>query len=181
MAAEQNGTAGGTSPAVHVSGPNWRERHDRPVYKVTLWPNQSLTRPGLQWFMGISAGFLILPLVAISGTAVFWGLIPFLLLAFWGIWYAIRRNGLNLSMSETLWIWRDEVRVERAEPNGARLRWQAEPMKVRIQIHKDAPIEDYLTLTGSGRIIEVGAFLSPEERVSLASEIEMGITRALRT
>lgn len=130
--------------------------------------------------MGISAGFLMLPLLSITGTAVFWGLIPFLLLAFWGIWYAIRRNGRNLSMSETLWIWRDEVRVERREPNGARLRWQAEPMRVRIQIHKNAQIEDYLTLSGGGRVIELGAFLSPEERVDLAAEIEAGLTRAFR-
>ena len=147
---------------------------------MTLWPNQSLTRPGLRWFMGISAGFLMLPLFSIGGTAVFWGLIPFLLLAFWGIWYAIRRNSRNLSMSETLWIWRDEVRVERREPNGARLRWQAEPIRVRIQIHKDAQIEDYLTLSGGGRVIELGAFLSPEERVDLAAEIEAGLTRAFR-
>ena len=27
-------------------GPIWRERLDRPVYAVTLWPNQSLTRRG---------------------------------------------------------------------------------------------------------------------------------------
>lgn len=177
---DNDDAAGGTPPAASISGPDWRERNDRPIYEVTLWPNQSLTRPGLSWFMGISAGFLVMPLVAISGTAVFWGLIPFLLLAFWGVWYAIRRNGKNLSMSETLWIWRDEVRVERREANGARLRWQAEPLRVRIQVHKDAKIEEYLTLSGGGRIIELGAFLSPEERIELAAEIEAGLTKAFR-
>lgn len=123
----------------------------------------------------------MLPLLSIGGTAVFWGLIPFLLMAFWGIWYAIRRNGRNLMLSETLSIWRDEVRVERREPNGSILRWQAEPMRLRIQLHKDAQIEDYLTLSGGGRVIELGAFLAPEERVSLADEIERAVTRALRS
>ena len=111
---------------------------------------------------------------------MFWGLIPFLLLAFAGIWFAIRRNARNLTMSETLWIWRDEVRVERREANGQRLRWQAEPLRVRISVHKDARIDDYLTLSGGGRVIELGAFLAPEERVSLAGEIERALTRALR-
>lgn len=131
--------------------------------------------------MGISAGFLILPLLSIGGTTVFWGLIPFLLLAYWGIWFAIRRNGRNLILSETLSIWRDEVRVERREANGQVRRWMAEPIQVRIQVHKDGQIEDYLTLAGSGRIIELGAFLSPEERVSLSDEIERALNRALRS
>ncbi len=135
----------------------------------------------MKWFLGISAAFLTFPLLSIGGTAVFWGLLPFLLFAFAGLWFAIRRNGRNLTMSEKLWVWRDEVRVERREPNGQRLRWQAEPMRVRLRIHKDAHIEDYLTLSGGGRIIELGAFLSPEERVSLADEIEMALTRALRS
>lgn len=131
--------------------------------------------------MGISAGFLVLPLLSIGGTPVFWGLAPFLLLAFWGIWYAIQRNGRNLMLSETLWIWRDEVRVERRQANGQLLRWQAESIRVRIQLHKDAQIEDYLTLSGGGRVIELGAFLAPEERTSLADEIERGLNRALQS
>ena len=172
--------AGGRPPAAAVSGPAWRVRHDRPVYRVELWPNQSLTRPGLRWFLGISAAFLMLPLVFVSSTTVFWGLIPFLAFAFFGIWHAIRRNGRNLMLSETLWIWRDEVRVERREPEGRVLRWQAEPLRTRVQLHKDAKIEDYLTLSGGGRVIELGAFLAPEERVALAGEIEQALTRAIR-
>ncbi|MEM9060353.1 MAG: DUF2244 domain-containing protein [Pseudomonadota bacterium] len=172
--------AGERSPAASVAGPNWRDRKDRPIYQVELWPNQSLTQPGLIWFLGISAAFLALPAATIIGTAVFWGLTPFLAIAFLGIWFAIRLNGRNLSFSETLWIWRDEIRVERREPNGRRLRWQAEPFRVRLRIHKDAKIEDYLTLSGGGRIIELGAFLAPSERIALADEIESALTRAVR-
>lgn len=172
--------AGGQPPAASVSGPSWRARHDRPVYQVELWPNQSLTRPGLRWFLGISAAFLFLPFAFVTSTSVLLGLIPFLALAFFGMWYAIRRNGRNLTLSETLWIWRDEVRVERREPNGRILRWQAEPLKIRIRLHQDAKIDDYLTLSGGGRVIELGAFLAPEERVALADEIERALTRALR-
>ena len=121
----------------------------------------------------------MLPLISIGGTAVFWGLLPFLALAFSGVWYAIRKNGRNLMLSETLSIWRDEVRVERFEVNGTSLRWQAEPMRVRVQVHNDAKIEDYLTLSGGGRVIELGSFLAPEERLALADEIERALTRAI--
>lgn len=130
--------------------------------------------------MGITAFMLSVPLWGIAGTPVFWGLVPFLAVALWGLWYAIRRNGRNLDLCETLSIWRDEVRVERREPDGRLLRWQSDPMKVRLKLHDDARIEDYLTMTGGGREIELGAFLAPEERVALAEEIELGLTRALR-
>ena len=180
MADHVTDAAGGRPPAARVSGPLWRERRDRPIYRVELWPNQSLTRRGLGWFLGISAGFLIFPLLGLAGTPVFWGLLPFLVLAFLGIVFAIRRNTWNLTMHETLSIWRDEVRVERVEPDGQVLRWQAEPMRVRLHLHKDARIEDYLTLKGAGREIELGAFLAPEERVGLAEEIEHALTRAIR-
>ena len=140
-----------------------------------------MTRPGYLWVMGITAFMLSVPLWGIAGTPVFWMLIPFLALAFLGLRFAIKRNGRNLRLSENLWIWRDEVRVERREPTGRILRWQAEPMAVRIALHADAKIEDYLTLKGAGREIELGAFLAPEERVALADEIEAALTRALRT
>ncbi|MEM8820806.1 MAG: DUF2244 domain-containing protein [Pseudomonadota bacterium] len=40
--------------------------------------------------------------------------------------------------------------------------------------------ENYLTLKGGGREIELGAFLSPEERLSLAERLEDAIRIALR-
>lgn len=172
--------AGGKPPAARIEGPLWRARADRPLYRVVLWPNQSLTPTGAKVFFGVSAGMLVVPALAALGTVVFWGLLPFLCTAFGGAWYAIRRNGRNLSMSETLEIWRDEIRVERRDPDGRIRRWQAEPMWTRVRLHKDARVEDYLTMTGGGREIELGAFLAPEERVSLADEIERALTRAMR-
>jgi uncharacterized membrane protein len=171
--------AAGGSPAVAI-GPSWRERRDRPVYDVTLWPNQSLTRRGHVIAMATAAAGLAWPLVAMAGTPAFWGLAPFLALAFAAIWFAIDRNGKQLCIEERLTLWRDEMRVERREPSGRLLRWQAEPLRVRLRLHKDAKVDDYLTLAGGGREIELGAFLAPEERVALASEIENALTRALR-
>lgn len=172
--------AGGKPPAALVKGPVWRERLDRPVYRVELWPNQSLTATGLKVVLGVTATGLAIPLAPVLGTPVFWGLLPFLILAFLALIYAIRRNGRNLRLNETLTIWRDEVRVERREPGGRMLRWQAEPRSARVRLHGDAQIESYLTMTGGGREIELGAFLAPEERVALAAEIEDALTQAFR-
>jgi len=172
--------AGGKPPAAPVSGPRWRERRDRPFYAVEIWPNQSLSRNGLHIVLWITGIGLAVPLVAMTGTPVFWGLLPFAIATFAAIRHAFRRNRRNLRLTETFSVWRDEVRVERREPDGRRLRWQAEPVRARVRLQAGARIEDYLTLTGGGREIELGAFLAPEERVALANEIEAALIRAVR-
>ena len=58
------------------------------------------------------------------------------------------------------------------------LRWQANPFWVRLRLDPDARPENYLTLQGGGRRIELGAFLSPEERVELAEELEAALRKA---
>ena len=175
-------TAGGKPPAVSVSDRwvEWRDRRDRPIYAVTIWPNRSLT-PGLRaTVLGGVAGGLSIPLVALAGTPVFWGLLPFAGTAVGLLWLGLRRSDRDRRLVEELTLWRDEVRVERREPSGRCLRWSAEPMRVRLRLRAE-PIESYLTLTGGGREIELGAFLSPPERVALMEEIEAALTRAIRT
>ncbi|MEM0987323.1 MAG: DUF2244 domain-containing protein [Pseudomonadota bacterium] len=171
---------GATASTAVFQGPNWRDRLDVPIYEVQLWPHQSMTPTGLRTVMAITAAFLCFPLLSVVGTAVFWGLLPFMALAFFGLYFAICRNGRNMRISETLSVWRDEVRVERKDPNGRVRRWMAAPLDVRVRLHKDAQIEDYLTLSGGGREIELGAFLAPEERISLADELDAALTKAIR-
>ncbi len=110
----------------------------------------------------------------------FWGMLPFVLATAGLLWLGLRRSDRDrLGLSEELTLWRDELRVERREPGGRCLRWSAEPLKVRLRL-RPGPIENYLTLTGGGREIELGAFLSPPERIALMDEIEAALTRAIR-
>lgn len=177
----KEGSAGGTPPAVSVRSRwvEWRDRHDRPVYSVTLWPHRSLT-PGVKKivFAVIGAG-IVLPLIGLIGTLVFWGMLPFLLLPAVLLWLSLRRSDRDGALTELVEIWRDEMRVVRREPGGAELRWQADPRRVRLRL-SDGPVESYLTIKGGGREIELGRFLSPEERRALATELEEALTRAIR-
>lgn len=174
--------AGGTPPAARASRvlPDWRVRHDRPVWQARVWPHRPLGRRGRRWALGLAAAGLAVPLVPVSGTPVFWGLIPFLGAALGLLWLGLRRSDRDGRLVEEVAIWPDEMRVERREPCGEIRRWSADPFRVRIQLYPEGKVENYLTLRGAGREIELGAFLSPEERVALAAELEDALTRAIR-
>lgn len=178
---DNESTAGGPLPAVPVQEATWRERADKPLYHVTLWPNRSLSRRGLGWLMGLAGAGLAIPLGAAAATPVFWVLLPFCAVTLGCLWLAFRRNYADGRLTEEVSLWRGELRVERREPKGRILRWSADPLRVRLRLYEEGKVEQYLTLSAGGREIELGAFLSPEERVSLAAEIEAALDRAVRT
>jgi len=172
--------AGADAPAADGSGPriDWAERQDAPVYRVCLWPNRSLSPAGKRTVLIVAAIGLAVPLGPALGTPVFWGLLPFVLGALGFLWLGFRRSDFDGGLTEDLMLWPDEMRVERREPDGRVLRWRAAPYWVRLRLHEEgARVENYLTLKGGGREIELGAFLSPDERAALKDEVESALAR----
>jgi uncharacterized membrane protein len=166
-------TAGDNSPAV--------SRSDIPSYEVRLWPHRSLPRKGFRIVMTIVGIALALPVLPLMGTRVMWALLPFLVGA-WGLLYLlIKRNYRDGRLEEHLRLWPDMICVERREPTGAMLRWQANPYWVDLTMHPNARPENYLTLRGAGRLIELGAFLVPEEREALFTQLNDALARVRAT
>ncbi|MEM7508080.1 MAG: DUF2244 domain-containing protein [Pseudomonadota bacterium] len=182
MSAVDKRTAGERSPAVFYPRDwvEWRDRADHPVYTVSLWPNRSMTPRQRKLMLSLAALGLSVPLIPAWGTHVFWGLLPFPLGALAMLWLGFRRSDRDGRLTEVLTLWRDEIRVERREPGGRLRRWSADPYKVRVMLHEDARPENYLTLIGGSREIELGAFLSPGERLDLKGEVDAALIRAFR-
>ena len=64
---------------------------------------------------------------------------------------------------------------------GKRQDWQANPYWVRVTLHvTGGPVPNYLTLKGDGREVELGAFLSEDERIRLRDDLKTRIA-ALRS
>lgn len=154
--------AGAPAPA-----PDPFRRSDPPIMAVTLRPNRSLTPAVGTGLMALLAAGLAVPLVGVAGTKAAWGLLPFLVAAFVALYCAIRRNQQDGRLTEELKLWGDLITVVRREPRGRIQSWHANPFWVRVRLDPDAAIENYLTLQGNGREIELGAFLSPWERETL--------------
>lgn len=149
-----------------------------PVLRLTLWPHQSLTANGFAMFIGATAAMAAMPLMAVLGSAVAWVLLAFFLLAFWGLWTAVMKNREHQSLHEDLALWRDRVRLHHVRPSRDPLEWEANPYWVSVHLRAEGgPVENYLTLRGSGREVELGAFLSPEERLELYHELKSVLVR----
>ena len=140
-------------------------RQDTPD-TLTLWPYRSLGQRGFVWFIGVTAALFMVPLSAQIGTAALWVMLPFLAGAVAAVWFAIRHS--QRVETEVLSLTADEVTLTRHRPGKPDLNWSANPHWVRPALHgSGGPVPDYLTLSGGGRTVELGAFLTRDERRAL--------------
>lgn len=157
------------------------ERTDAPLLHLRIWPNRSLPRQGFRWILAFTAFMLAIPLIPLLGTPVGLALLPFLIATLLALWFFINRNYRDgEGLSEEVTLWPDLMRVVRRDPSGRMRTWEANPYWIRTDLQPNATLENYLTLKGGPREIELGAFLSPEERVTLRDDIEraLGTARA---
>ena len=144
--------------------------------RLHLWPYRSLPRRGMGWFIAGTAGLIALPLLVVLGSPVLWGLLPFLLGAVLALWWALERSFRDAEIIEDLTLTPDLVTLIRSGPRGKHAQWQANPHWVKVTLHaKGGPVDAYLTLTGSGREVELGAFLTEAERQALADDLRRRI------
>jgi len=151
-----------------------------PLARVMLRPNRSLSRRGLAWLLLIAWLFLLVPAVPLLGSAALWVMLPFLLFVLLALWISIEANNRDgRELCEELTLWRDLITVQRHARRKAPQNWHANPYWTTIKIHAEGgPVENYITLKGNGREIELGAFLSPDERVELFDRLQTALARA---
>ena len=147
--------------------------NDTQIKIIEVWPYNSLKPKGFVLFLGSTFILISLPLFNVLGTTVFWGLLPFLLVAFIGVWFALRRNLNDRQILEQLTLSQEEIALIRQNPTGEHKRWVCSPYWAKLKIYEtEGPVPNYITLTGNGREVELGAFLTEDERKTLYEELE---------
>jgi len=142
-----------------------------PIYRVLLYPHRSLPRGGFVFFIAVTSVMLALPMLALISTAAFWALLPFIVATVVAVWLFLQHSYRSGQLIEELSLWPDHITLARRNPDGKLLEWQANPHWVQVVSH-DKPVETYLTPRGGPREVELGAFLTPEERAELKEELE---------
>jgi len=147
-----------------------------PACEAHLWPHRSLSPQGFVTFVGITCALIAVPMLGLLGTPVLWGLLPFFIATVAGLWMAFKRSYADGSLTEEVRLWSDRIEILRRNPRGSPQSWDANPYWVRLSLQSEGgPVENYLTLTGGGRAVELGAFLSPEERSALHDRLSRAL------
>lgn len=128
-------------------------------------------------FIGATAGAFALPLLAVVGTVALWFLLPFIAATVALVWAMLKRSWTDGQLREDLTLTHDRVSILRTNPRAPAQRWEANPFWVRTVLHPK-PVENYLTLTGGDREVELGRFLSPEERAALHVVLSDALAKA---
>lgn len=151
-----------------------------PISEVHLWPYRSLLRRDFVVFISGTATIILLPLLALLGSPVLWALLPFFVITVAGIWYAINRSYKDGEIVEELRIWPDRITLDHFDPRRTHHTWEANPywVKIKFDPHNER-VPNYLTLKGNDREVELGAFLSEDERATLHRELTQAIHTAL--
>ena len=151
----------------------WTTEPDASPQEMRLWPHQSLPPKGMAAFVLTTFTMILIPVVTLLGSPVLWGLLPFVLLAVWGMYYALQRNHHALKIVEVLTLDEKEAQLVRMEPSGKVKEWDCNRYWTTItKYEKDGPVPHYVTLKGEGREVEIGAFLSEDERIALYEELQ---------
>lgn len=152
---------------------------DSQPIQLHLWPYRSLPRKGMVWFVGGTAALIALPALVLIGSPLLWGLLPFLIGTVAAIWFALQRSYADGAVVEVLTLSADTAHLTRFGPRQRQQEWQANPHWVQVMLHPSGgPVPQYLTLRGAGREVELGAFLTEAERVTLARELRGALARA---
>ena len=153
-----------------------KERDDTEV--LNLWPYRSLLKKDFVLFFGATATIVVLPMIALLGSPVLWGILPFFALMLAGIWFALRHSYNSGGVLETLTLTADTATLERHDPGKPMRDWTANRHWAQVVFHPTSgPVEYYLTLQGGAREVEIGAFLSIEERKALYGELKSVLGR----
>ena len=151
---------------------DWKTPPSAPAAELHLWPHQSLRPQGFAAFIGATFALLLVPLIPLLGSAVLWGVLPFLLAALGGVWLALSRSHRRAQVMEVLTLSDERARLLRRNPSGDVQEWDCNRHWAKPTMHEHGgPVPHYVTLRGEGREVEIGAFLSEDERKALYGDL----------
>ena len=147
------------------------------LFDAMLRPNPPMPPAALKAVAALVAAInLVFGLYFLSRGA--WPVTPFLgadvALLVWAFRasYRASQNREHLHLTPMLF------RVERLPPKGAATRVDFNPYWLRVDLEETAGRAGRLTLASHGRAVQIGSFLPPAERQSLAGALRAALTKA---
>ena len=161
---------------------NSGDKRDPTFLRMRLVPNRALDSYGTKLvFCVIAFGFL-LPIIPFIGSPIGITLTIFSGLTFYLFLTLLQKNFQQGSTFEEVLISKNRIKVVHQEKNKEQMTWECNPYWTKVHLDINNPkLKNYLTLAGKGKHIELGAFLSPDERLELRDKIQNALAKANST
>ena len=158
---------------------NWEDEKESTFLRMRLIPNRSLDSFGTKIVFGVIACGFLLPIIPFIGSPIGTTLTIFSGLTFYLFLTLLQKNFQQGNTFEEILISKTKIVVVHQEKNKKRKTWEGNPYWTRVHVDVNNPkLKNYLTLAGKGRHIELGAFLSPDERIELRDKIKNALAKA---
>ena len=150
----------------------WTSPPNTTRHELHLWPHNALPQNGMAATVLFTFTMILIPTLPLLGSPALWGLLPFVLGAVWALAYALKRNRRARQILEVLTVDATETHLERTESNGKTQTWECNRYWTKVtKYEREGPVPHYVTLKGKGREVEIGAFLSEDERIALYDDL----------
>ncbi len=114
-----------------------------------------------------------MPLYALIGTVFLWGILPFVLAMVGALWWGLERSYRDGEILEELRFDGADLILRHKPVHGTVKEWVCNIYWARAEMHvSGGPVPFYITLSGNGRTVEIGSFLSEDERKILFTELQ---------
>ena len=158
---------------------NWGDTNEAPFINIRLVPNRSLNSNGTKVVFAVIASGFLLPIIPFIGSPIGTTLTIFSGLTFYLFLTMLQRNFQQGSTFEEVLISKNRIKVVHKEKNKKLMTWECNPYWTKVHLDINNPkLKNYLTLAGKGKRIELGAFLSPDERLELRDKIQNALAKA---
>ncbi|EHI48431.1 integral membrane protein [SAR116 cluster alpha proteobacterium HIMB100] len=143
---------------------------------ITLWPYRSLSLRGFQILIAVLAS-----LMTVIGFGFYllgaWPVIGFLGLEILVVWYAFKWNYRSGQLVETVAITPQQVDVTRTDWRGRETTVRLSGAWIKAELDVKEKRRERLYLRQHAHKLEIGAFMPPSEKLSLANALNAAFSR----
>lgn len=143
---------------------------------ITLWPYRSLSLRGFQILIAVLAS-----LMTVIGLGFYllgaWPVIGFLGLEILVVWYAFKWNYRSGQLVETVAITPQQVNVTRTDWRGRETTVRLSGAWIKAELDVKEKRRERLYLRQHAHKLEIGAFMPPSEKLSLANALNAAFSR----
>ncbi|MEL6506663.1 MAG: DUF2244 domain-containing protein [Pseudomonadota bacterium] len=149
-------------------------------FDALLYPNRSLPNRGFVVLMAVVIGVNVCMGILFTMQGA-WPVLVFGGLDILLVWFAFKTSYAQGRLHERVRVTADEIVVSRVLPSGHEMRWSLQPFWTDLQIDDPVRHESQLCLRTKGKVLILGAFLSPDERLAFAKRLETALIEARST